>query len=551
MKTPTHGWLGLLIAAAIVSTRVEADSTTSNDCSPDFYRDGECDTHNNNAECEYDGGDCCLCTCQDDTYDCGISGFDCVDPSAECIDDDDIGTETVQNCGDPWAIGDGQCDLDNNKEECGYDRGDCCSCTCVDEDYECGNNGFACLDPSAECVDDDSVTVDMVENCDSRGIGDGQCDLDNNKEECAYDGGDCCSCTCQVPDDGSGDDGSRCGESAVFACIDPDAPCVNDDDITVDIWATCGGYLNFLADGDCDELNNNEECGYDRGDCCSCTCVDEEFECGNNGFACIDPSAECVDDDSVTVDMVENCDSRGIGDGQCDLDNNKEECAFDGGDCCECTCEASASLENLTGLEDDFYSCTSGFDCQDPAAPCFGEEPTLPENEDDDGSMFYEFLDEDDLLTIGTDAVEVGTKTDVSVSATAHDTRPGSSSGDAGCGEAGGNGCTPANTRDGISNEAESRWSCASKIVPGGGPCQIEYVFGEPQDIEDIQVAFWKGDERVRTLEVYFDGTLYRTHESHAGSTFNPLGVSATGISSVILESVDLLENEWISLIEV
>ncbi|CAM9938227.1 unnamed protein product, partial [Ectocarpus sp. 8 AP-2014] len=96
-----------------------------------------------------------------------------------------------------------------------------------------------------------------------------------------------------------------------------------------------------------------------------------------------------------------------------------------------------------------------------------------------------------------------------------------------------------------------SRWSCASKIVPGGGPCQIEYVFGEPQDIEDIQVVFWNDDEHVRTLEVYFDGTLYRTHESDAGSTFNSLGVSATGVSTVMLESVDLLENEWISLIEV
>lgn len=51
MKTPIHGWFGLLIAAAIVSTRVEADSTTSNDCSRDFYGDGECDTFNNNAEC--------------------------------------------------------------------------------------------------------------------------------------------------------------------------------------------------------------------------------------------------------------------------------------------------------------------------------------------------------------------------------------------------------------------------------------------------------------------------------------------------------------------
>ena len=29
----------------------------------------------------------------------------------------------------------------------------------------------------------------------------------------------------------------------------------------------------FYADGDCDPSNNNAECGYDAGDCCSCTCV--------------------------------------------------------------------------------------------------------------------------------------------------------------------------------------------------------------------------------------------------------------------------------------
>ena len=41
------------------------------------------------------------------------------------------------------------------------------------------------------------------------------------------------------------------------------------------------------------------------------------------------------------------------------------------------------------------------------------------------------------------------------------------------------------------------------------------------------------------------------THESYAGSTFNTLGVSASGVSTVTLESVGLLSDEWISLIEV
>ncbi|CAM9888203.1 unnamed protein product, partial [Ectocarpus fasciculatus] len=226
---------------------------------------------------------------------------------------------------------------------------------------------------------------------------------------------------------------------------------------------------------------------------------------------------------------------------------------YDGGDCCECTCESV--------WDDDFDSCSSVYNffvCNDPSASCFEEGTTssddfsFPDDNDDD-SMSYEFVtwEETETLPTVTDAVEVGTKTEVGVSATAHDVRPGSSSGDVGCGEVGGLGCTAANTRDGVFSEIESRWSCATSLVPDEGPCQIEFSFAEPQNIVDVQVAFWKGNERVRTLEVHVDGELTHTHESFADSTFNTLGVIASEASTVMLESVDLLSDEWISLIEV
>ena len=46
-------------------------------------------------------------------------------------------------------------------------RCSCCSCTCVDTDsYICGENGgFACIDPTALCVDDDDITIEKFENC--------------------------------------------------------------------------------------------------------------------------------------------------------------------------------------------------------------------------------------------------------------------------------------------------------------------------------------------------------------------------------------------------
>ncbi|CAM9830144.1 unnamed protein product, partial [Ectocarpus sp. 12 AP-2014] len=96
------------------------------------------------------------------------------------------------------------------------------------------------------------------------------------------------------------------------------------------------------------------------GDCCECTCelpAGEDFGCIGQ-FACVDPDAACVDDDSVTVDMLENCaNAANIGDGYCSEDLNKEECAYDGGDCCSCTCEVRFSLRIFA-----MYSATNGFD---------------------------------------------------------------------------------------------------------------------------------------------------------------------------------------------
>jgi len=53
-------------------------------------------------------------------------------------------------------------------------------------------------------------------------------------------------------------------------------------------------------------VSSYSEIGYDGGDCCFCTCVEPEVPddytyedgseaCGSQGYACIDPSAECFD----------------------------------------------------------------------------------------------------------------------------------------------------------------------------------------------------------------------------------------------------------------
>ncbi|CAN0526013.1 unnamed protein product, partial [Ectocarpus sp. 12 AP-2014] len=53
--------------------------------------------------------------------------------------------------------------------------------------------------------------------------------------------------------------------------------------------------------------NNNSGCEYDGGDCCSCDCFDDTYECGTDGFTCLDPSSSCTyhhcyDDDGDLYD---------------------------------------------------------------------------------------------------------------------------------------------------------------------------------------------------------------------------------------------------------
>ena len=51
-----------------------------------FIGDGNCDSSNNNAECGWDGGDCCEYTCQSTaSYNCGDGGYDCKGPSAQLL----------------------------------------------------------------------------------------------------------------------------------------------------------------------------------------------------------------------------------------------------------------------------------------------------------------------------------------------------------------------------------------------------------------------------------------------------------------------------------
>lgn len=68
---------------------------------------------------DYDGGDCCYCSCRktDDGRDCDHGNFQCIDPAAACVDDDDITVDNVGVCA-TYAMSNAYCDEENNKPEC-------------------------------------------------------------------------------------------------------------------------------------------------------------------------------------------------------------------------------------------------------------------------------------------------------------------------------------------------------------------------------------------------------------------------------------------------
>ena len=121
---------------------------------------GFCNDEANNADCLYDGGDCCgSCVLTDFCAECA------------CLD------ETAGNESTNALIGNGFCNDETNREECDYDGGDCCgSCVLKNHCTECTcfgelNNGIA----SHNAL-----------------IGNGYCNDETNNEECMFDGLDCC-----------------------------------------------------------------------------------------------------------------------------------------------------------------------------------------------------------------------------------------------------------------------------------------------------------------------------------------------------------------------
>ena len=117
---------------------------------------GFCNDEANNADCNYDGGECCFATANTDYC-------------------SDCACHLLETCGYHSMVENGFCDDNTNIAGC-YDGGDCCG-------YNI--NSEHC----AECI------CYLQETC-LAGVhplvGDGFCNYETNNFDCDYDGGDCC-----------------------------------------------------------------------------------------------------------------------------------------------------------------------------------------------------------------------------------------------------------------------------------------------------------------------------------------------------------------------
>ena len=145
--------------------------------------------------------------------------------------------------------------------------------------------------------------------------------------------------------------------------------------------------------------------------------------------------------------------------------------------------------------------------------------------------------------------VDASERTWVDVDANGYDERTSGS----GCRPSG---CVPYNTRD-DEPWSNSRWSCKGEILDKSDRddgCCIWYTFEEPQDIEEVSIAFDRGTERTRCLDVFSNGKKIDTINS-SGTTsdfewFN-IYTDETKELRFCLCDPKWNENVWLSITEV
>ena len=114
-------------------------------------------------------------------------------------------------------------------------------------------------------------------------------------------------------------------------------------------------YTTLIKNGFCNDESNNEDCDYDGGDCCGfCIAKDHCSEC-----ACIEDGSP----ESYSNVWLHGLSNVLVGNGFCNDETNKEDCDYDGGDCCASNVQKDYCSEcSCHGKYDPVYASIQKFD---------------------------------------------------------------------------------------------------------------------------------------------------------------------------------------------
>ncbi len=134
-------------------------------------------------------------------------------------------------------------------------------------------------------------------------------------------------------------------------------------------------FTRPIGDGYCDDVANNEQCEFDGGDCCRGEDGDSPVNCNfcSECLCLADLERQCSDLEIATTTTTEgsnnDCpygqemDSESFwlvmavpGNGICEDNSNIEQCAYDGGDCCNP--EAECNCNDCICYEKGYQVCT-------------------------------------------------------------------------------------------------------------------------------------------------------------------------------------------------
>eukprot|EP01083_Nonionella_stella_P022772 62967_1 len=235
-----------------------------------YIGDGYCDSDNNNAGCNWDGGDCCEESCIDSTHTCATTQYGCLDPKYATTTTTTTTTTTLNDDCDvsfPSNLGNGRCNSysNYNTADCNWDNGDCCEETCVDSaTYTCGGYGYDCLDPQY-------ATTSTTSSC-------GSIDYDSSSGTCStqcYSHYGSCSqttyhsssvngivsVTCECCDCGSTDTDTDSDSSCHSASLSYSYSSCSD--LCVDRYGSCGTIQNINSMCHCCRCGESSSNGCD------------------------------------------------------------------------------------------------------------------------------------------------------------------------------------------------------------------------------------------------------------------------------------------------